>query len=133
MNLEKFTDRAKGFLQSAQTVAIRMNHQRIAPEHLLKALLEDEPFRASPLAARLRGKSDNVSNLGKKFAKYREMFLLERVCARVCARTRRVPRCPIQDVPPHSPVRHCAADTPAHAAGGGRAGWRGRAQRYDGS
>jgi len=42
MNLEKFTDRAKGFLQSAQTVAIRMNHQRISPEHLLKALLEDE-------------------------------------------------------------------------------------------
>jgi ATP-dependent Clp protease ATP-binding subunit ClpB len=41
MNLEKFTDRAKGFLQSAQTVAIRMNHQRIAPDHLLKALLED--------------------------------------------------------------------------------------------
>jgi ATP-dependent Clp protease ATP-binding subunit ClpB len=29
MNLEKFTDRAKGFLQAAQTVAIRMNHQRI--------------------------------------------------------------------------------------------------------
>jgi ATP-dependent Clp protease ATP-binding subunit ClpB len=41
MNLEKFTDRAKGFLQSAQTVAIRMNHQRISPEHMLKALLED--------------------------------------------------------------------------------------------
>jgi ATP-dependent Clp protease ATP-binding subunit ClpB len=41
MNLEKFTDRAKGFLQSAQTVAIRVSHQRIAPEHLLKALLED--------------------------------------------------------------------------------------------
>ncbi len=41
MNLDKFTDRAKGFLQSAQTVAIRMTHQRIAPEHLLKALLED--------------------------------------------------------------------------------------------
>ena len=40
MNIDKFTDRAKGFLQSAQTVAIRMNHQRIAPEHLLKALLE---------------------------------------------------------------------------------------------
>lgn len=42
MNLEKFTDRAKGFLQSAQTVAIRMSHQQISPEHLLKALLEDE-------------------------------------------------------------------------------------------
>src|SRR5881394_1516413 len=49
MNLEKFTDRAKGFLQSAQTVAIRMNHQRISPEHLLKALLEDQQGMASGL------------------------------------------------------------------------------------
>ncbi len=49
MNLEKFTDRAKGFLQSAQTVAIRMSHQRIGPEHLLKALLEDEQGLASGL------------------------------------------------------------------------------------
>ena len=49
MNLDKFTDRAKGFLQSAQTVAIRMSHQRISPEHLLKALLEDEQGMASGL------------------------------------------------------------------------------------
>jgi ATP-dependent Clp protease ATP-binding subunit ClpB len=49
MNLEKFTDRAKGFLQSAQTVAIRMNHQRISPEHMLKALLEDEQGMAAGL------------------------------------------------------------------------------------
>ena len=49
MNLEKFTDRAKGFLQSAQTVAIRMSHQRIGPEHLLKALLEDQQGMASGL------------------------------------------------------------------------------------
>jgi len=49
MNLELLTDRAKGFLQSAQTVAIRMNHQRIAPEHLLKALLEDSEGMASGL------------------------------------------------------------------------------------
>jgi ATP-dependent Clp protease ATP-binding subunit ClpB len=49
MNLEKFTDRAKGFLQSAQTVAIRMNHQRITPEHLLKALLEDSEGMAAGL------------------------------------------------------------------------------------
>ena len=49
MNLEKFTDRAKGFLQSAQTVAIRMSHQRIGPEHLVKALLEDEQGLASGL------------------------------------------------------------------------------------
>ena len=55
MNLEKFTDRAKGFLQSAQTVAIRMNHQRIAPEHLLKALLEDDQGMASGLIAKAGG------------------------------------------------------------------------------
>ncbi|HEX7709501.1 MAG TPA: ATP-dependent chaperone ClpB [Sphingomonadaceae bacterium] len=55
MNLEKFTDRAKGFLQSAQTVAIRMSHQRIGPEHLLKALLEDNEGMASALIQRAGG------------------------------------------------------------------------------
>ncbi|RYE04185.1 MAG: ATP-dependent chaperone ClpB [Sphingomonadales bacterium] len=55
MNLEKFTDRAKGFLQSAQTVAIRMSHQRIGSEHLLKALLEDEQGMASGLIAATGG------------------------------------------------------------------------------
>jgi ATP-dependent Clp protease ATP-binding subunit ClpB len=55
MNLEKFTDRAKGFLQSAQTVAIRMSHQRITPEHLLKALLEDSEGMASGLIQRAGG------------------------------------------------------------------------------
>jgi ATP-dependent Clp protease ATP-binding subunit ClpB len=55
MNLEKFTERARGFLQSAQTVAVRMNHQRIAPAHLLKALIEDEQGMASGLIARAGG------------------------------------------------------------------------------
>ena len=55
MNLEKFTDRAKGFLQSAQTVAIRMNHQRITPEHMLKALLEDDEGMAAGLIQRAGG------------------------------------------------------------------------------
>ena len=55
MNLEKFTERARGFLQSAQTVALRLNHQRIAPAHLLKALLEDEQGMASGLIARAGG------------------------------------------------------------------------------
>ncbi|MEL7446450.1 MAG: ATP-dependent chaperone ClpB [Pseudomonadota bacterium] len=57
MNLEKFTDRAKGFLQSAQTVAIRMNHQRITPLHLLKALLEDEEGMAAGLIQRAGGEA----------------------------------------------------------------------------
>jgi ATP-dependent Clp protease ATP-binding subunit ClpB len=55
MNLEKFTERARGFLQAAQTVAVRMSHQRIAPAHLLKALLEDEQGMASGLIGRAGG------------------------------------------------------------------------------
>ncbi|WP_066555705.1 ATP-dependent chaperone ClpB [Croceicoccus bisphenolivorans] len=55
MNLEKFTDRAKGFLQAAQTAAIRMNHQRISPDHILKALLEDGEGMASGLIQRAGG------------------------------------------------------------------------------
>ncbi|MEG8039979.1 ATP-dependent chaperone ClpB [Sphingomonas sp. LR60] len=55
MNLEKFTDRARGFLQSAQTVAIRLSHQQIAPEHLLKALLEDEQGMAAGLISAAGG------------------------------------------------------------------------------
>ena len=55
MNLEILTDRAKGFLQSSRTVAIRMNHQQIAPEHILKALLEDEQGLAAGLIAAAGG------------------------------------------------------------------------------
>ena len=55
MNLEKFTDRAKGFLQAAQTIAIRMNHQRISPEHIAKALLEDKEGMAAGLIQRAGG------------------------------------------------------------------------------
>ena len=55
MNIEKLTDRAKGLLQSAQTVAIRLNHQQIAPDHLLKALLEDEQGMAAGLIAAAGG------------------------------------------------------------------------------
>jgi ATP-dependent Clp protease ATP-binding subunit ClpB len=49
MDIEKFTERARGFLQAAQTIAIREYHQRIAPEHLLKALLDDPEGAASGL------------------------------------------------------------------------------------
>jgi len=42
MEFEKYTDRAKGFVQAAQTLAVRSGHQRLLPEHLLKVLLEDK-------------------------------------------------------------------------------------------
>ncbi|MGR3290310.1 MAG: Clp protease N-terminal domain-containing protein, partial [Paracoccaceae bacterium] len=49
MDMEKFTDRSKGFLQAAQTIAMREDHQRLAPEHLHKALMDDEQGLASNL------------------------------------------------------------------------------------
>jgi ATP-dependent Clp protease ATP-binding subunit ClpB len=49
MDLEKFTERTRGFLQAAQTIAIREFHQRLTPEHLLKALLDDGEGAAAGL------------------------------------------------------------------------------------
>ena len=49
MDFEKLTDRARGFLQAAQTIAVREHHQRIAPAHLLKALLDDDQGMAAGL------------------------------------------------------------------------------------
>ncbi|WP_424139289.1 ATP-dependent chaperone ClpB [Roseomonas chloroacetimidivorans] len=49
MDIEKLTERARGFLQAAQTIAIREYHQRVTPEHLLKALLDDEEGAAAGL------------------------------------------------------------------------------------
>src|SRR5438128_3700595 len=49
MNIDKLTDRAKGFLQAAQTIALRENHQQVTPDHLLKALLDDKEGMAAGL------------------------------------------------------------------------------------
>src|SRR5471032_608749 len=57
MNFEKYTDRAKGFVQSAQTMALREGHQQFAPEHLLKVLLDDPEGLAAGLIDRSGGNS----------------------------------------------------------------------------
>ena len=49
MNIEKFTERSQGFIQSAQGLAQRRNHQRLMPEHLLKILLDDKEGLAANL------------------------------------------------------------------------------------
>jgi ATP-dependent Clp protease ATP-binding subunit ClpB len=49
MDFEKFTERARGFVQSAQALALREGHQRFSPEHLLKVLLDDEDGMAASL------------------------------------------------------------------------------------
>lgn len=57
MNFEKYTDRAKGFLQSAQGLAIREGHQQFTPEHMLKVLLDDEQGLAAGLIDRAGGRA----------------------------------------------------------------------------
>ncbi|MDJ1157449.1 ATP-dependent chaperone ClpB [Chelatococcus sp. SYSU_G07232] len=57
MNIEKYSDRSKGFLQSAQTLALREGHQQFTPEHLLKVLLEDPEGLAAGLVERAGGQS----------------------------------------------------------------------------
>ena len=60
MNLEKFTERSRGFLQGAQTLAMRESHQRLAPEHLLKAIMEDDQGLAANLIRRAGGEPARV-------------------------------------------------------------------------
>ena len=55
MNLEKFTERSRGFIQAAQTIAERENHARLGSEHLLKALLDDPEGLVSSLIIRSGG------------------------------------------------------------------------------
>ncbi|MCJ8138268.1 ATP-dependent chaperone ClpB [Falsirhodobacter halotolerans] len=60
MNLEKFTERSRGFIQAAQTIAMRESHQRLAPEHLLKALMDDDQGLASNLIQAAGGDPSRV-------------------------------------------------------------------------
>src|SRR5258707_4423853 len=57
MDFEKYTDRARGFVQSAQSLALREGHQQFTPEHLLKVLLDDPEGLASGLIDRAGGLS----------------------------------------------------------------------------
>jgi len=57
MNFEKYTDRSRGFVQSAQSLAQREGHQQFAPEHLLKVLLDDPEGLAAGLIDRAGGNS----------------------------------------------------------------------------
>jgi ATP-dependent Clp protease ATP-binding subunit ClpB len=61
MNLEKFTERSRGFLQAAQTIAMREGHQRLTSEHLLKAIMDDDQGMAANLIRRAGGEPARVS------------------------------------------------------------------------
>ena len=57
MNIEKYTDRVKGFIQSAQSLALREGHQQFSPLHILKVLLDDSEGLAGGLIDRAGGNS----------------------------------------------------------------------------
>src|SRR5664279_3342201 len=57
MNLEKYTERARGFVQAAQSLALREGHQQFTPEHVLKVLLDDEEGLCAGLIDRAGGNS----------------------------------------------------------------------------
>ncbi len=70
MEFEKYTERARGFVQTAQSLALREGHQQFTPEHLLKVLLDDEDGLAAGLISRAGGNpgralSETEAALGK--------------------------------------------------------------------
>ncbi|MBB4019256.1 ATP-dependent Clp protease ATP-binding subunit ClpB [Chelatococcus caeni] len=66
MNVDKYTDRSKGFLQSAQALALREGHQQFSPEHLLKVLLDDPEGLAAGLIDRAGGRSREALQLAEQ-------------------------------------------------------------------
>ena len=60
MNLDKFTERSRGFLQAAQTISMREGHQRVLPDHLLKALMDDDQGLAANLIRKAGGAPERV-------------------------------------------------------------------------
>ncbi|RUM97781.1 ATP-dependent chaperone ClpB [Pseudaminobacter arsenicus] len=60
MNLEKYSERVRGFIQSAQTMALSRNHQQFTPEHILKVLVDDDEGLAASLIERAGGRPGDV-------------------------------------------------------------------------
>ncbi len=60
MDIEKFTERARGFIQSAQSLALREGHQQFTPDHLLKVLIDDEEGLAARLIKAAGGRDATV-------------------------------------------------------------------------
>jgi ATP-dependent Clp protease ATP-binding subunit ClpB len=70
MDFEKYTDRAKGFVQAAQSLALREGHQQFGPDHLLKVLLDDPEGMAAGLIQRAGGRpADALAAVEQALAK----------------------------------------------------------------
>ena len=62
MDFDAYTERSRGFVQSAQELALRSGHQRFTPEHLLKVLLDDEEGLCAHLVGRAGGDAGAARN-----------------------------------------------------------------------
>ena len=60
MDIEKYSERVRGFIQSAQTLALSRSHQQFTPEHLLKVLVDDQEGLAASLIGRAGGDANAV-------------------------------------------------------------------------
>ncbi len=60
MNIEKYSERVRGFIQSAQTMALSRSHQQFTPEHVLKVLVDDDEGLATSLIERAGGRPKDV-------------------------------------------------------------------------
>src|SRR6201996_508336 len=67
MNIEKYTERARGFIQSAQSLAMRDGHQQFSPLHMLKVLLDDSEGLAGGLIDRAGGQVYLAPELARAF------------------------------------------------------------------
>ena len=111
MDFEKYTDRAKGFVQAAQSLALREGHQQFGPDHLLKVLLDDAEGMAAGLIQRAGGRPDDaLAAIERVLAKRPEGFGRRRrpdlSVTRTGARVRRRPEDRRQG---GRQVRHCRA------------------------
>ena len=87
MDIEKFTERARGFIQSAQSLALREGNQQFTPEHLLKVLIDDEEGLAARLitaaggsdrpGAQRRGSRAEEAAQGRRAARARSIWRQE--------------------------------------------------------
>ena len=60
MDIEKYSERVRGFLQSAQTYALSAGHPQFTPEHVLKVLLDDDQGMAASLIERAGGRAKDA-------------------------------------------------------------------------
>ena len=104
MNFDKYTDRSRGFVQSAQSLALREGHQQFAPEHLLKVLLDDPEGLAAGL----------IDRVGRQFARRRlppsrrRSPSARRFRAAAPARSISIRRWRACSIPPRKPARRPA-------------------------